>query len=240
LAKAEGLKHEAALDKAIDNLIRRLGDWSPDHKFKNRNNLFRSVIWYMDEYRNDPCQTHILDNGKPAVELSFKFELDYGPYGAQPYVLSGHLDRIVKFNGDLYVMDRKTTSYTIGSKFFDRFEPDNQMTLYTIASQIILHTPIKGVIIDAAQVAQTFTRFARGFTFRTKPQMDEWMTDLRYWLILAKSYAEAGYWPRNDMACDKYGGCRFREICGKDPQVRQTFLRADFEKGEKWNPLKPR
>src|SRR6516164_3804436 len=69
-AKAEGLKHDACVDRAVERLIDRLDDWNPDHKVKNRKNLFRSVIWYMDEYRNDPCQTLILDNGKPAIELS--------------------------------------------------------------------------------------------------------------------------------------------------------------------------
>ena len=40
--------------------------------------------------------THILDTaeGKPAVELSFRFELPYGPSDDQPYLLCGPLDRV--------------------------------------------------------------------------------------------------------------------------------------------------
>jgi hypothetical protein len=44
----------------------------------------------------------------------------------------------------------------------------------------------------------------------------------------------------NDTACDKYGGCEFREVCSKSPSVRDKFLKADFKQEEPWNPLIPR
>ncbi len=205
-------------------------------------------------------------DGKPAVEVSFRFELDFGPTRTklvakeywdsgsqeliveptevketvQPYLLCGHLDRIVDFGGELYVMDRKTTGSTPGNFYFLQYEPNNQMTLYTLASQIVMHSPIRGVIIDVAQIAVGFSRFTRGFTYRTKDQIDEWMNDLAYWLRKAEEFADWDYWPQNDTACDKFGGCKFREICSKSPQVREQFLAGNFEKGEPWNPLKVR
>ena len=39
--------------------------------------LVRSVVWYLEHYRFDPCKTLILDNGKPAIELSFKVNLPF-------------------------------------------------------------------------------------------------------------------------------------------------------------------
>ena len=44
----------------------------------------------------------------------------------------------------------------------------------------------------------------------------------------AESYAEADYWPMNDTACGMYGGCRFRGVCSKSPQVRERFLDLAF------------
>ena len=85
--------------------------------------------------------------------------------------------------------------------------------------------------------------FARGFTFRTPDQLTEWLADLRYWLTMAENYATMEYWPQNDTSCDKFGGCRFRSVCSKDPSVRERFLEADFIKlpeSERWNPIKPR
>src|SRR5205085_2132611 len=154
--------------------------WKSDHHAKNRETLIRSVIWYLDNFKDDPAATLILANGKPAVELSFRMELDWGPGGKPaagldfpPYILSGHLDRVVEFGGQRYVMDRKTTGSSPTPHYFDGFAPDNQMSLYTLAACVQFNTPVAGVIIDAAQIAVGFTRFQRGFTYRTESQLEE-------------------------------------------------------------------
>mgnify|MGYP000290530764 CR=1 FL=1 len=226
--------------------------WDSGHNLKTRETLVRTVIWYLEQFVEDTCETVILANGKPAVELSFRLEMDWGPNSqitedmindkgpsAQPYVLSGHLDRVVKFQGNYYVMDRKTSSTTIGSYYFDQYDPDNQMSLYSMAARVIYQTPVRGVIIDAAQIAVGFSRFSRGFTFRTEAQTEEWLANTHEWLRLAEQYAVADFWPMNDKSCHQYGGCVFRKVCSKSPEVRQKFLETDFTKRE-WNPLASR
>lgn len=244
---AEGDSHDTALDKVLDETMQATweGDapWTPDHQTKNRDTLIRSVIWYEDHFKEDPAKTVILANGKPAVELSFRMELDWGPQNAPakpwPYILCGHLDRLVDFAGGTYVMDRKTTANTISSYYFDQFVPDNQMSLYTMAAKVIYQTPVRGVIIDAVQTAVGFSRFSRGFTYRTDAQIEEWLSDLHYWFKLAEQYATAGYWPMNDKSCHNFGGCVFRKVCSKSPEARETFLASDFHKVP-WNPLEVR
>ena len=247
--KAGGLKHDDAVRRTLRGLLTRNHEWPFDHKFKTKEALIRTTLWYLEKFRDDPAKTYIMENGKPAVELSFRFELDWGPYNSvasgapQPYVLAGHLDRVVIFNDEHFVMDRKTTTKTLSDYYFAQFEPDNQMTLYSLAAKVILEAPIKGVIIDAAQVMTESSRFVRNFTYRTDTQLDEWVNDLEHWFSFAEYYAEQDYWPQNDTACDKYGGCRFRQVCSKAPQVREQFLNAKFvqlPKEERWNPLKPR
>ncbi len=253
VSRAAGINHDDAVHDTLRALLHRIYDWDPSpndekrsEKSKSKANLIRTVLWYLDKYEDDPAKTYIMDNGKPAVELSFKFELDWGPTvldsisSPQPYLLCGHLDRVVSFSGHLYVMDRKTTTTTPGSYFFDQFEPNNQMSLYTLASQVLFESPIRGVIIDVAQIAVDFSRYVRGFTYRTPDQLEEWTKDLEFWFNLAESYAEANYWPMNEASCYNFGGCKFRGICSKSPQVREAFLRSEFEKGEPWNPLKSR
>jgi len=194
-----------------------------------------------------------LDWGPASTKVEGWSQIDDTPIVkgySQPYILSGHLDRVVSFNDDLFVMDRKTTSSAPGNWFYSQFTPDNQMSLYTFAGQIIMGTPVKGVIIDAAQILEDESRFGRGFTYRTPAQTQEWVKDLRYWLALAEQYAINNYWPMNDKSCGHYRsekddriGCPFREICGKDPSVRETFLKTQFtklEEKDRWNPLKPR
>ena len=272
LSRAAGIPHDDSVHDTLRALLERTWDaetgtpWTvdPDTKagrYKNRHSLVRTVLDYLDHFRDDPAQTYIMKNGKPAVELSFRFELEWGPRQepividddpacrvltpapAQPYLLCGHLDRVVSFSDDLYVMDRKTTTSTVSPHWFSQWNPSNQMTLYTLASQVILESPIKGVIIDAAQILADSNRFVRGFTYRTPDALHEWMEGLHHWLRLAETYATEGSWPMNDTACDKFGGCRFREVCSKSPQVREQFLKSDFVKlpeSERWNPLKPR
>jgi len=260
-AKISGQNHEAAVRECIQLLLVRIKDWNPDistraGNYKNPRTLLQLVIDYLDKYRDDPAQTIIREDGSAATEVSFRFELDWGPeayldtnyedkphYG-QPYILCGHLDRVVTFNDQIMVMDHKTTTTAAGSYYMNQWSPNNQMSLYTLAGQVVLGGVIKGVIISAAQILlDKPNAFERGFTFRTPAQTEEWIQDLRIHLHMAEQYATINYWPQNDTACDKFGGCKFRGVCSKDPSVREAFLKADFIKlpeEERWNPLKPR
>lgn len=211
-------------------------------------NLFRTLIWYLDKYGiHDPAKTVVLANGRPAVELSFRYELGYTfvhENGEDEELLhSGHMDRLVEYHKDYYVMDFKTSQNTITGNsswgFFAKYSPDNQMSGYTYASRVVLAVTAKGVIIDAAQIAKGFSAFERGFSMRTERQLDEWRIDFIHWVKLAEGYAKANYWPMNDTACDHYGGCTFRNICNKDPAVREVYLKADFTK-RPWDPLSVR
>lgn len=247
LAKALGQTHElslrAATKKALEISGTRdpAGNWHPwttDDTRRNRFTLVRSVVWYFDHFAEDPTETVILKSGEPAVELTFKFDCGIPVHdgSGENYILCGHLDRLAKFGDNLYVMDRKTTTSTPGTEYFDRYSPDNQMTLYTVAAQAVFAEQAQGVLIDAVQVAVGFTRFQRGFANRTPQQLEEWLTDLVFWLSQAETFARAQHWPQNDKSCFNYGGCPFRGVCGKDPTVREVFLASDFVRRE-WDPL---
>jgi hypothetical protein len=253
-AVASGKRHKAAMREAIRALLVRVWEWNvdtttPTGRYKNRATIVELCIDYFDKFGDDDvAKTYIKDDGKAAVELSFRFELDWGPSElggvGQPYLLCGHLDQVVNFNDSLFVMDHKTSKNTLSDYYFDQYNPDNQMTLYSLAGKIVINSPIKGVIIDAAQILlEKPHAFKRGLTLRTPEQLDEWTSDLEYWLNQAEAYATAGYWPMNDTACSMYGGCKFREVCSKSPSTRHVYLKSNFIKQppeERWNPLKPR
>jgi hypothetical protein len=78
------------------------------------------------------------------------------------------------------------------SYYWVQFEPSNQMTLYSLAGKVILDSPVRGVIIDAAQIKEGETIFGRSITYRTQDQLEEWLADLRFWLTLAEQYAIIG------------------------------------------------
>jgi hypothetical protein len=203
---------------------------------KNRETLIRSVVWYLDKFREDALETVILENGKPAVELSFRYKTTYVAPTGEPFFLCGHLDRLARFGDGIWIADRKTTKMTIGEYYFQTFTPDNQMTGYALAGKVVYNTPTAGVIIDAAQIAVSFTRFQRGFAPRTDDQLTEWYEELEFWLVSLAAFARANRWPMNDKAC---WGCGFRGICSHDPKVRQIWLRSGFTK-RMWDPLQIR
>lgn len=253
--KTQGLSHEEALRATVLEVLRRTWDkteivatdsdgntevvsskaegWISDHTSKNRFTLLRSVVWYIEEFRDDPAHTITLADGKPAVELSFRFDF------TEELMLCGHLDRLVNFQSNIYVMDRKTTGSTISGHFFDQFSPDNQMSLYTFAAQVVYNTPASGVIIDGAQIAVGFTRYARGFTYRSPDQVEEWLDDTQSYISQAWDYAEREHWPMNDKSCDKFGGCTFRKICSRPKVARPGLIANDFIQ-HRWNPLEVR
>lgn len=233
----EGMDHDNAQAEVLLETLRATWDegapWESQHDKKTRFTLLRSIAWYLEEFKEDHAKTIRLANGLPGVELSFGFEIN------KDIVLSGHLDRVVEYQDGTYVMDRKTTTSTISPYYFTRYSPDNQMSLYTLAGQIIHGSPVRGVIIDAAQIAVGFTRFQRGMVYRTPRQLDEWLDDTVHLIAQAHSYADAEYWPMNDKSCHHYGGCPFVPICSRDPGVRKQFLETLFVK-DHWNPLEVR
>lgn len=208
-----------------------------DHNAKTRTNLVRTIVWYVDQFATEAASvitTHHLSDGTPAVELSFTLDID------DNLILCGHLDTVVEYGEDLFVMDQKTTGGTIGTYFFEGFKPSNQMSLYTWAGKAIMHSPVSGVIIDGAQIAVGFTRFERGFVHYTQAELDEWFEDARYTIDLARMASERNTFPMNRASCGNYGGCEFRRICSRAPAVRENYIAADFDVAPRWDPLVPR
>lgn len=203
-------------------------------RVKTRENLLRTIIWYVEQFVNDPAEPIILANGKPAVELSFALPVDDG------IIFTGHMDRLTEYAGNIMGLDNKTTGTTITSRYFEGYKPDVQMSMYTFAGKMIYQIPVKGMIIDAAQIAVGFSRFERGLTMRTDSELQEFYDTTMYHIEQARRATTNGYFPMNRTSCDKFGGCPFRRVCSKSPEVRPQFLKADFVQAERWDPLRAR
>lgn len=247
-AKANGAPHAEALRATVRHALRESWDFEKsrpkailaDDRNKNRYTLLRTVVWYFDQFENDPLETVILSNGKPAVELSFEIPLGHDSAATgEAFSLCGHMDRVANYGGKPYVVDIKTTKNTIGSEFFEKFNPHNQFSTYLLAGRIAFGIPINGLIVDGTQIAVTFTRFQRGVVNRSDAQLDEWHRDTISWIGAAEAYALQGHWPQNDKSCDMYGGCPYREVCSKSPSVRPAFMQSLYVK-RVWDPQKRR
>lgn len=245
--KAEGLEHDEAVVLMVHYALidtwevvgtkdgEPIGKpWDSMDNVKTRETLIRSIIWYVDEFAEDNFETVVLPDGKAAAEYSFTLEVDNG------ILLCGHLDRLTRHGTDYYVMDNKTSGQTITARFFDQFSPDMQMSLYTFCGKAIFELPIKGVVIDGAQIAVGFTRFERGFSFRTTGQLEEWYDDTMQLIRTTNAAILADHFPKNTASCGNYGGCEFRGVCSKSPENRTSWMKADFKPSFRWNPLERR
>jgi hypothetical protein len=204
--------------------------WESHHNFKTRETLIRTIVWYFDHFENDPAPVVILSDGAPAVEHTFKLPVDNG------IIFSGHIDRLVEYSGQILVMDQKTTGSTLSPYYFEQYSPDTQMSMYSFAARAVFNEPVKGVIIDAAQIAVGFSRFQRGFAFRTDQVLDEWYDMTMRLIEDTQRKTLAQQFDMRTQSCGNYGGCAFRSVCARSPEVRPQFLKADFEQGPTWDP----
>jgi hypothetical protein len=235
---ALGLDWEEALEEVVleallatwDREGDEPGPWISTNANKTRFTLIRSIVWYVEQFHDEAVEVLMLSDGTPAVEYTFALPVDNG------ITFSGHIDRMVMYAGDPYVMDQKTTAQTISPRWFEQFKPNTQFSMYTFAGKIIFNTPVKGVIIDGGQIAVGFTRFERATSFRTEDELNEWYDDTLAWIEQTQKMTRENHFPMNPASCGNYGGCEFRVVCTRPSASRLNFLKADFQNEEPWDP----
>ena len=256
-ARAAGAGYEEAVEAAVsDALISTYNPslrrpWISDDPNKNRWTLLRTIIWYLDKYKNDAIETATLADGTAATELHFQFDSGFRTKRGEVWEFCGWIDRIGTLNGLAYIDDLKTSKNTIGQFWFDKFTPFNQFSMYVTAGQVVWKVPVQGLIVDGVQVAVTFSRFERGLVPRPAAVVAEWIEAQGFWLKQMEQAAEAGAeaetegrdaasaWPMNDTSCDRYGGCPARKICARAPGARAAALAVEFKR-KIWDPTKER
>lgn len=264
--RAAGAIHEDGLVAVVQQALVSTWDkallrpWASDHKSKNRLTLIRSIVWYLDQFgESDPIQTIRLANGKSANELSFQFDSGYTTSSTgERWTFCGHLDRIGMLNDVPYVVDLKTTEWTIDGSWFARFTPDNQFSMYALAGQMAFGVPVRALIVDGLQVAAGFTRCERGLVQRDEATLQEWHFGTHRWLqamescageaeaLVSRGVDPANAWPMNDKSCLQYssgdgsrGGCQYRSVCSRTPGARAGWLKSEFIR-RVWDPQQRR
>lgn len=238
--KAKGVSFSENVTETIWELmkhpLRKNIDSFQDSK-RNSFTLVNTVLEYLDNYKDETCETTIFSDGTIGVELHFQFETGLKTGEGEVISCAGHIDRLVKQDLGTFITDHKTTIRPLTQFYFEQYNPDNQMTLYTIAGEICFNTPIKGVIIDGINIAKG--EFSRQMTLRTAELCDEWLSEAEYWFKVAEFFATKGVFPANDKSCNKYSGCPFKEYCTAPRELREKILEEDFVK-RIWDPSEPR
>ena len=201
---------------------------------KNAQNLVRTVALYTEHYKNSMYKPAVLPDGKTATEYSFRIPAEI-TIAEEPITLCGHIDNVLETDGIYFIVDYKTTGNSLGDFFFKGFSPSNQLSLYYYAGQNIFPFKIHGILVDGIAVLQKINHFARATLTPSKFDLLEWKKGIEILLQQAYSYAVAGYWPMNDMACSNYRsektgsvGCPYRALCLSHPSYVETLKKQDF------------
>ncbi len=212
--------------------------WLPNHKYKDRYNLMRWVWAYTEAQKGSPLETLVLDDGKPAVEMSFKLELPFRTSTGEQYWAVGYIDSVKTFGDEAFITDLKTTKNSIGSMYYEQFSPNVQMDWYAMgASFMITDRPLGGVIVEAAQLLTEGVTIADPYQVRVDAGvMKENLAETQMWLDRAEEYAKANYWPKNRSSCFL---CKMKAVCNASPDRRQAILEGNFERN-RWDPTKER
>lgn len=208
--------------------------WLPFDPAKNRKTLIRTVVWYWEEQAAEGgLEVVSLEDGRPAVELSFCIPSGYKASTGEDFLLCGHLDSIKRFRDMAFICDNKTTRKSLGMDYFSGFSPDVQVDLYDLAGSIMLpELRLQGVLIEAAQVGAGGSSFALHPLYRTEEQREEFHNELGRWFAKAEALAQ-GEPVHNRSTCWL---CGFRGVCSKTAAERPRWLEAGF-KQQHWNPL---
>lgn len=158
--------------------------------------------------------------------------------------LSGRIDKIIKWDDVLYIMDHKTTSM-LGPQFFYKIKPNMQFDGYIWAANQLGYI-CNGVVLDALLVAKgltipaqlsKLTPLARDISERTPEDIVRYIRNVK--LITEDIYKcyETDVWYENTESCCDFIECPYRKICKEDPSIHEQIIEMDY-KVEFWDPLK--
>jgi hypothetical protein len=180
-----------------------------------------------------------------ATETPFTVPLGHTPAGRE-IQWSGILDRAVIWQGGLYYVDVKTSSYSLDERFFNTFRLSGQMLGYTYAGEKLSLGKFDGVMIQGIEVKAP-PKTARGRTVEeliqtdiiaiTPEHVEEWRVNTLQKIDDIHRARERKHWVMNfGHACNNFNGCAFKRICDAHPGVREQKKSLYYQQ-RVWNPL---
>ena len=184
---------------------------------------------YHEKYQDQPFKVL-------ATEQEFTIDL---PWGKK---LIGRIDKIIEWDGVVWVMDHKTTSQ-LGDGYMKMHTPNMQFTGYVYAANK-LGFKCQGALVDAILVAKglletssrsKLTPLRRDFAYRSEGDIEEYLRtiyDIQQDIELCEN---SQWWNQNQDSCTDYGECPYRKVCKESVEYRERIITNDF-RVEHWDP----
>lgn len=230
--------YDHALAVGAEAILREWGEYENDD---TGNKTLENCLLALDAYftKFHPATDHIQPfrraNGEPAVEFTFALPVDevLHPITGEPLLYCGRFDLLGVFNGQLFVVDEKTTS-RLGASWINQWSMRGQFLGYVWAAQQF-DLPVAGAIARGTSILKHDFGFAESINPFPQWKIDRWRQQLAIDLQQAVDSWNRGVWSQNfGDTCGQYSGCSFKRLCETpDPQRWvNTYYVERF-----WNPL---
>lgn len=222
------------LAKALDK-FREIYKDREGEELRTVENGVKALEWYAKVYANEPFKVL----GKPEVGFVF-------PIG--DHLWGGRMDLPVEWDGQLWIMEHKTTGY-LNSNYFKQFTLDRQVTSYVVGAEAYLGRKCAGCIINCIEVWKELKRptvkskkpedhFVRDPMIRSQLLKDRFKLDVQRIIrdILWCEKENEFYNADKKDTCFSYNyDCPYKMLCqyGEDSKT----LERDFVE-RKWEPYK--
>jgi hypothetical protein len=227
---------------------------------------YRTPSWAIDVlkkynsiYNVEPFNVLVDKDGNTLCELSFAlplftYEVPSRLHGMTvekiPVIYTGRIDLPVSWDGQLWVLDHKTTSM-LGQSYFDQATMSAQQLGYLWAAQELTGKKFAGFVINAIRVKQPPMKpkdgldswwresFQRQRFHVTDQQIAEWKINC---IALVREFFfhyESDCFPMKTAWCSgKYGKCQYFDVCSLPSSSRETMLGSTMYEENTWSPLK--
>lgn len=177
----------------------------PNDKAKTQANGLIALANYIKRWREEDKQWKVV-----AIETRSD-----DPWSVKPDVILQHVD-----HGGLFLMDHKTTGQYLNYRYWERFEPNSQITHYLDYARS-KYGPIEGFIINAisfryreraykGEPAGFWCNFERQVFNRNDAQLDFERQSRAAWIADIERSRDAGFWRTNTNSCWR---CPYRTLC---------------------------
>jgi hypothetical protein len=155
----------------------------------------------------------------------------------------GKLDKIVRYNGQLLVLEHKTTTAYkkdggFQTAYVEGWFSDSQVKGYQFGGALFF-PGLKQVWVDAALVhKQVHNAFRFVPVEHGAPLLQEWIDDTRDWIGRVQRDYARGYFPKNENSCmGKFGACPYLDICRTTPKPQDLKAPPEGYLEERWEPF---
>jgi hypothetical protein len=195
---------------------------------------------YMQEREESPT---ILEEGEvlkewSGVKKTFEWVGDSGVVS-----VTSIPDFVLLHGGKHYIPDLKCTTQWINDYWFMQFRISHQLRIYAAQMQSLEGIRVDGGLINAVYMGEKALdppeawkkRKSAPSALKLVDFTQEQIADAHWWVTgleaQERAHEESGIWPKNEKACNNYGGCEFLPLCtAPSENVRRALMMTQFRR----------